>query len=192
MRWLPREMIGTKASPRSIETRYQGYRFRSRLEARWAVFFDAMGIPWQYEAEGYHTSRGPYLPDFLLWGCLYAEVKPDLDEGDDAWMGEQFARVRALAGEQRSCAVLLIGTPAVAWYAVVYPWIIDRDGHGVMELNRDWLDFGMSARKDRPWYFYGGSERPGLDDLSAIPNDDFHRAVAAARGARFEHGEQGR
>ena len=30
-----------------IETQYHGYRFRSRLEARWAVFFDVMGIKCQ-------------------------------------------------------------------------------------------------------------------------------------------------
>lgn len=29
---------------KAIETRYKGYRFRSRLEARWAVFFDALGL----------------------------------------------------------------------------------------------------------------------------------------------------
>jgi hypothetical protein len=34
-----------------IETRYNGYRFRSRLEARWAVFFDTLGIEYQYELE---------------------------------------------------------------------------------------------------------------------------------------------
>jgi hypothetical protein len=28
---------------RPLETLYNGYRFRSRLEARWAVFFEAMG-----------------------------------------------------------------------------------------------------------------------------------------------------
>jgi len=33
-----------------IETHYAGHRFRSRLEARWAVFLDAMEIPWQYAA----------------------------------------------------------------------------------------------------------------------------------------------
>ena len=27
-----------------IDTEYKGYRFRSRLEARWAVFFDAMEV----------------------------------------------------------------------------------------------------------------------------------------------------
>lgn len=39
-----------------IETLYRGYRFRSRLEARWAVFFDVAGIPWQYEVEGFDLS----------------------------------------------------------------------------------------------------------------------------------------
>ena len=50
-----------------IETLYKGYRFRSRLEARWAVFFDALGIEYQYEPEGYNLGElGWYLPDFLI------------------------------------------------------------------------------------------------------------------------------
>jgi hypothetical protein len=56
----------------AIETQYAGCRFRSRLEARWAVFFDEIGIEWHYEPEGFeiglidevHTRR--YLPDFYL------------------------------------------------------------------------------------------------------------------------------
>ena len=48
-----------------IETEYKGYRFRSRLEARWAVFFDACGVRWEYEPEGIILSDGSwYLPDF--------------------------------------------------------------------------------------------------------------------------------
>lgn len=50
-----------------IETRYAGCRFRSRLEARWAVFFDALNIPWLYEPQGYELGGDPYLPDFLLY-----------------------------------------------------------------------------------------------------------------------------
>jgi hypothetical protein len=51
----------------AIETRYAGCRFRSRLEARWAVFFDYAGIRWEYEPQGYRLSDGTtYLPDFLL------------------------------------------------------------------------------------------------------------------------------
>ena len=51
---------------KAIETRYKGYRFRSRLEARWAVFFDALCIEWEYEREGFVLPYGPYLPDFWL------------------------------------------------------------------------------------------------------------------------------
>lgn len=62
---------------KAIETEYKGYKFRSRLEARWAVFFDIIGIRWEYEPEGIVLSDGtPYLPDFYLidFHC-YFEVK---------------------------------------------------------------------------------------------------------------------
>lgn len=50
-----------------IETIYNGYRFRSRLEARWAVFFDEASIDYQYEPEGFVLKDGTkYLPDFYL------------------------------------------------------------------------------------------------------------------------------
>lgn len=60
-----------------IETVYNGYRFRSRLEARWAVFFDALGVEYEYEPEGYMGWNGVrYLPDFYLRDFnVYAEVK---------------------------------------------------------------------------------------------------------------------
>jgi hypothetical protein len=51
---------------KAIETAYKGYRFRSRLEARWAVFFDALGIVWEYEKEGFELPSGRYLPDFWI------------------------------------------------------------------------------------------------------------------------------
>lgn len=62
---------------KAIETVYKGYRFRSRLEARWAVFFDALGIEWEYEHEGYDLGAlGWYLPDFWLPNLgFYLEVK---------------------------------------------------------------------------------------------------------------------
>lgn len=55
---------------KAIETHYNGYRFRSRLEARWAVVFDALDIKYQYEPEGFEVDIGEkvirYLPDFYL------------------------------------------------------------------------------------------------------------------------------
>lgn len=61
---------------RAIETEYNGYKFRSRLEARWAVFFDALGIEYEYEKEGYDLDGIRYLPDFWLPRLdLWAEIK---------------------------------------------------------------------------------------------------------------------
>lgn len=62
---------------KAIETEYNGYKFRSRLEARWAVFFDDLGFKYQYEPEGYVLNDGTkYLPDFYLPEIeYYAEVK---------------------------------------------------------------------------------------------------------------------
>lgn len=51
----------------AIPTSYKGCTFRSRLEARWAVFFDFLRIKWDYEPEGYVLEDGtPYLPDFHI------------------------------------------------------------------------------------------------------------------------------
>lgn len=66
-----------------IETVYNGYRFRSRLEARWAVFFDEARIEYQYEPEGYELEDGTkYLPDFYLPSLkAFVEIKhSNLDE----------------------------------------------------------------------------------------------------------------
>lgn len=78
---------------KAIETYYKGYRFRSRLEARWAVFFDAAGIEYEYEPEGFRLEDGScYLPDFKIWvhcrNCtgekeyrpIWVEVKGQMDK----------------------------------------------------------------------------------------------------------------
>jgi hypothetical protein len=50
---------------KAIETEYNGYRFRSRTEARWAVFFDHIGRSYEYEPQGFVLPSGKkYLPDF--------------------------------------------------------------------------------------------------------------------------------
>jgi len=69
---------------KAIETKYKGYRFRSRLEARWAVFFDFFGEEWEYEKEGFEFSEKRYLPDFWLprLGC-WLEIKGDHPSQDE-------------------------------------------------------------------------------------------------------------
>jgi hypothetical protein len=75
---------------KSLPTYYKGITFRSRLEARWAIVFDELGIKWEYEPEGieidgshfsdpYNLKTFGYLPDFYLpeLGCI-VEVKGSL------------------------------------------------------------------------------------------------------------------
>ena len=71
----------------AIQTTYSRHHFRSRLEARYAVFFDALGWDWQYESEGFDLPvNGYYLPDFFVtpapycyWptGSFWLEIKAD-------------------------------------------------------------------------------------------------------------------
>ncbi len=71
-----------------IETRYHGYRFRSRLEARWAVFYDYLEISYQYEPEGFDLDGVWYLPDFYLPEYDYwIEIKPKIPQvGSTDWI----------------------------------------------------------------------------------------------------------
>ena len=72
---------------KAIQTAYKGYHFRSRLEARYAVFFDALGIKWLYENEGFELPcGGRYLPDFEIsangFDC-FIEIKPTKPNKDE-------------------------------------------------------------------------------------------------------------
>lgn len=167
---------------KAIETKYKGYRFRSRLEARWAVFFDALGIKWEYEPEGFELGGGVrYLPDFFLPGFgnakgMYVEVKPT----DDGFAkAERFARLSGVL------TLFAAGTPALHPYRVADPSMLND-----AELAADWIQRGVFSDKGlcncgcgRYWMDFSGDYYDG-DRLAPT-------AVRAARGARFEFGESG-
>ena len=51
-----------------IETLYRGHYFRSKAEARFAVFLDCLGVKWEYEPQGFDLGNGlKYLPDFKIY-----------------------------------------------------------------------------------------------------------------------------
>lgn len=71
-------MAKTIQKIQAIPTTYDGVKFRSRLEARWAMFFNLLGWEWQYEFEGFDLDGVWYLPDFWLPKFNYwCEVKPE-------------------------------------------------------------------------------------------------------------------
>lgn len=60
-----------------IETKYNGYHFRSRGEARYAFFWDLEDINYVYESDGYKLPSGQwFLPDFMVerYGA-FVEIK---------------------------------------------------------------------------------------------------------------------
>lgn len=146
------------------ETKYKGYRFRSRLEARWAVFFDVLGVTWEYEIEGYDLGdAGSYLPDFWLpKQKTWVEIKGDMAEERDAW------KVIQLARQGEFPVVLATGTPGAETVAIVHKEITPP-----------------SATKDRSvWCELFHLCRPTHRVCPKV-----HVAYVAARSARFEHGE---
>ena len=73
---------------KAIQTEYKGYKFRSRLEARWAIFFDIIGLEWEYEPDGYDLDGVWYLPDFRVHSkhteaVSFYEIKPSNVKQDD-------------------------------------------------------------------------------------------------------------
>jgi hypothetical protein len=161
-----------------IETIYKGYRFRSRLEARWAVFFDSLKIEWYYEIEGFALSDGScYLPDFFLpkfCGDLWIEVKR---AGADA---AETAKARRFSEEAEVNVLIASGVPFQSAYTLVHGNNKFMGGNGEVDavFKRKYLPSGINAGEYR---LYLSPE--SLEFL------DIDEAVAAARSHRF--GERG-
>jgi hypothetical protein len=162
---------------RPIQTRYAGCHFRSRLEARWAVFFDHLGIRWDYEPEGFETSAGPYLPDFRIKldnGSFLFEVKPEGAPDDP--------RHRALA-QDYSLPQLIIakGIPRGSTLQRGYFWTFscpcpgDRHQADVHSAGQQIALYGF--RRSSPW----GATIDEPVRLDAKVDE----AYTAARSARF-------
>lgn len=113
---------------KAIETRYKGHRFRSRLEARWAVFFDTLGVSWEYEKEGYDLGKiGWYLPDFWIrnWNC-YVEIKPDT-LGDNILHDDHWPLMYAFS-EHFPMFIIIVGVPGNArFYRCAHGRLIGTD-----------------------------------------------------------------
>lgn len=89
---------------KAIETKYDGYHFRSRLEARWATFFNALDIPYEYEKEGYDLEGTWYLPDFWMptMDC-FIEIK-----GEEP-TEEEIKKARLLSLYKGKCIYIISG-----------------------------------------------------------------------------------
>ncbi len=182
----------------AIPTRYRGCRFRSRLEARWAVFFDHLGIGWLYEPEGYVIGGRRYLPDFLLECGTWVEVKGSTDHLSASLMRQAALALPTMpkSGE-RGPKLLILGPLPIPYEPAAemhgdWGWLgLDPDGRGGELLYGDY-GFGAFHRRRRPWALGERTDaghwlRPSFHEWET----DTSAAYAAANGARFEHGDSG-
>lgn len=101
---------------KAIETVYKGYKFRSRLEARWAIVFNELGVDFSYEPDGYDLGKfGKYLPDFYLPDTMerfgpkkgvFVEIKPTAEIDHDKY--------DAFSDLTREIIVVFTGAPIVS------------------------------------------------------------------------------
>lgn len=101
-----------------IDTVYRGDYFRSRTEARWAVFFSTMDIEYEYEPQGYDLDGLHYLPDFWLPGWeMWVEIK-----GAEDYSYEELKKAHRLSAKSTSPVVMILGQPGIERDESRDPW----------------------------------------------------------------------
>ncbi|SAL24929.1 hypothetical protein AWB67_00971 [Caballeronia terrestris] len=120
----------------AIPTRYAGVNFRSRLEARWAAFFDLAGWQWVYEP----LDCNGWLPDFSIaarcddvpGGVLLVEVKATREEAHRA-------KAKIDRANQAHRVLVLSAGPfrAAEWSGEFDDYFVDDPDFAIAGLVRD-------------------------------------------------------
>ena len=109
----------------AIPTEYNGCRFRSGLEARWAVFFDLLGIEYGYASDDLITKQN--VPSFYLPALhCYFEVKEKClvrtNEGEDA-----IKKIMSLPTLNQA-GIITFGDPTDYHSELICPLVINNTG----------------------------------------------------------------
>lgn len=203
----------------SIETRYAGCRFRSRLEARHAVFFDHLGIFWEYEPEGFILPSGYYLPDFHIPVQprtanteFWIEIKPNQEAADSDRRICEFEGATLVLTRINERDVLITpddpdGLKCREWIMLIgqFPrsdslWNCcppDSEYHGEISYDTPYLWCVCPCGATIGFQFEGRGMRIPCQCTEDRDGDRYHSqdhpqlmaAYEAARSARFEFGE---
>lgn len=93
---------------RGRESWHRGNLFRSRLEVKWATFFESLGVSYRYEPKGFRLAEGKiyYTPDFYLPAYQkYVEIKPYTPDQDE------ILKARLLVAETGCTTFIISGEP---------------------------------------------------------------------------------
>jgi hypothetical protein len=167
----------------AISTRYGSRFYRSRTEARWAIFFDRCGVPFEYEYEGLSLPSGPYLPDFWLPTFhMYFEVK-----GQDP-TDEERLKAAELSVACDCPTLIAVGAPDVRFQITWFDQSGEHEGVRYV-IGRDrnkGAGFWLVADVDGQSRWFGGGS-PGERRFGPM-FDPLEPAYEAALSERFERG----
>lgn len=182
-----------------IETVWNGYRFRSRTEARWAVFFTHLNMPFEYEKEGFRLEDGTfYLPDFWLPDLsMWLEIKGAPPSDDE------ITKAELLCSGNGNPVGIFHGLPGENQGIVIANSIF---GCGGGRIRFDDVDWGTTTGGKLGLALWLKSERILNEDIvicddrwltitrfneQYFPSGPFvESASIAARSARFEFGQK--
>lgn len=167
---------------KALETEFKGILYRSRAEARWAVFMDALGVKFHYEMEGFDLGDGVlYLPDFFLpTQDIWFEVK-----GENPTREEREKADRLCAFTNKS-VFIMVGPPAKGSQAEVYfPPHESTDMSVSWDDSYEWCECPVCGRVELQ--YSGRWERIGCDcnKDSAPDMDRILKALSSAQRERF-------
>jgi hypothetical protein len=162
------------------DTKYNGYNFRSRTEARFAVLFDSIGWRYEYEPEKFELPNGVtyipdfYLPDFKQW----FEIK-----GIEPTRKELAKAMQLQRGKQEQVNIVWVENDFAAINCIYIPRLFHQCTSEP--------DFKVH---DRPSFLFtnfrmeAAIHPDGIADSYFMPPTKFHySALMAARGYRFNN-----
>ena len=187
---------------KSIDTIYKDFKFRSRLEARWAIFFDELGLLWEYEKEGFEVDGLKYLPDFCLPALdCQIEVK-----GDMPGYLEKLKAVKLCLVSKKDVHIF-VGEPyeGESYSSLTFsghslpPERISEMLEDPQEYAVDWFSTEGFVSDAAPIYFWIESDKVALRQgqiskeewaMHNIVPGKLRKAYVDARQARFEFGDK--
>lgn len=88
---------------RAVETEYNGNRFCSQLEARWAVFFDVIGVEYRCKHKDVYQKflADFWLPGMNLWVKVYSKSYKLLEDEEEniRWFSGKNNQIMVVFGE---------------------------------------------------------------------------------------------
>lgn len=144
--------------------------FHSDVEAQWSIFFDAMGIKYEYEKDTFQLDGASFIPDFWLPQVnMWADVKPSRHSKEDTRNCQRLANITG-----KRC-LLLEGPPDFRSYWGLAPEQEEDDDY---YPDMDYLLISMYLHSENRFFCDTGHSRenPATDREYGF-GDDYIAAV---------------